>query len=378
MNKKPKTVKIFGWASFLNDLGSDMIYPLWPLFVTSVLGADMTILGLLDGFGNALVSISQAVSGYLSDKYRKRKIFIWTGYLAGSVSRVGYALSSTWQWLIPFKVLDRAGKIRGAPRDAMVADVSTDKDRGFNFGYLRAMDHAGAVMGIVTSLILFGWLGFGFREIFLLAAIPSIIGAALIFFVIKEKVSRKIHKGMRLKQLGQNFKFFLLLNIIFSLASFSYSFFIIYAKEVGMEMIVIPVFYLLFTVVASASSMPFGKLADKYGRKPIMAVSFLLFALACASTFVASPFVLIILFIFYGLHIGALQPVQKAFVSELSLEAYKASGLGTFQMLTGLAALPASVIAGLLWETFGSWATFSFSGSLAVLAMLLLFLVKEK
>jgi len=118
-NETKKTIRTFLWASFLNDMGSDMIYPVWPLFVTTVLKANMSALGFLDGLGEALVSISQAASGYLSDRLRKRKVFIWSGYLCGALSRIGYSLSGTWQHLVPFRIMDRAGKIRGAPRDAM-------------------------------------------------------------------------------------------------------------------------------------------------------------------------------------------------------------------------------------------------------------------
>jgi len=162
MNQKKasKTVRIFALASFLNDLGSDMIYPIWPLFVTSVLGAPMAVLGFIDGLGEAIVSISQAASGYISDRTRRRKIFIWTGYLFGSLSRVGYAISSVWQHLIPFRILDRAGKIRGAPRDAIIADISTKENRGKNFGFLRAMDHLGAVCGIIVCILFFKVLGY--------------------------------------------------------------------------------------------------------------------------------------------------------------------------------------------------------------------------
>jgi MFS family permease len=180
-----KTVRTFASASFLNDFGSDMIYPVWPLFVTSVLGANMAVLGFIDGLGEAIVSISQAASGYVSDRIRRRKVFIWTGYLFGSLSRVGYALSTVWQQLIPFKILDRAGKIRGAPRDAIIADISTEETRGKNFGLLRAMGNLGAVSGIIVCILLFGLLGY--RNLFFLTAIPSLIGALLIFSFIRAK-----------------------------------------------------------------------------------------------------------------------------------------------------------------------------------------------
>ena len=123
-------------------MGSDIIYPIWPLFVTSVLGANMAVLGLIDGLGEAVVSISKALSGYISDKTKKRKIFIWTGYLMGAISRIGYALSTAWPHLIPFRILDRAGKIRSAPRDAILADVSTSKTRGKIFGIMRSADQS--------------------------------------------------------------------------------------------------------------------------------------------------------------------------------------------------------------------------------------------
>src|SRR4030042_680133 len=131
-----------------------MIYPVWPLFVTTVLNANMAALGLLDGLGEALVSISRAVSGYLADRIRKRKVFIWSGYLCGAISRIGYSLSGTWQHLVPFRILDRAGKMRSAPRDAMIADLSAKENRGRNFGLMRAMDNLGAVCGILVCIVL--------------------------------------------------------------------------------------------------------------------------------------------------------------------------------------------------------------------------------
>jgi len=183
--EKRKTIQTFAVASFLNDLGSDIIYPIWPLFVTTILGANMAILGFIDGLGEAIVSISQAVSGYISDRIRKRKVFVWTGYLFGSLSRIGYGLSTAWQHIIPFRVLDRAGKIRGAPRDAIIADMSTNENRGKHFGFLRTLDNFGAVCGIIICILFFQLLGY--RTLFLLAAIPSAVALILIFLFIKER-----------------------------------------------------------------------------------------------------------------------------------------------------------------------------------------------
>ena len=391
-----KTVRIFALASFLNDLGSDMIYPIWPLFVTNVLKANMAVLGFLDGLGDALVSISQAVSGYLSDRIGKRKVFIWLGYLFGSISRIGYALSSAWQHLIPFRILDRVGKIRSAPREAIIADISINENRGRNFGLLRAADNLGAVVGIIICILFFGLLGY--RNLFLLAAIPSAIGVLLILFLIKDynppttsshpdksgwapkkPAETKIYKGFSLKNLDKNFKLFILLSSLFALGSFSYSFLLIYAKEFGFKVTFVPVLYLIFTIVASIFSLPFGKLSDKIGRKSVLMLAFIFWGLVCLSfIFFRSYLSIILTFVLYGLHKGALEPVQKTFVAELSPLEYRASSLGGFQMVIGLSALPASFIAGILWDKIGISIPFYFSLILTILSSILLIFVKEK
>jgi MFS family permease len=355
----PKTIEVFATASFLNDMGSDMIYPIWPLFVTIILGANMSMLGFLDGLGEALVSISQGASGYASDRMKRRKVFIWTGYSFGGLSRLGYALSTVWQHLIPFRILDRAGKIRGAPRDAIIADLSTHETRGRNFGLLRTMDNLGAVVGITITIFFFGILGY--RTLFLLAAVPSLIGAGLIILLIRERkmAGLKLFKGLQLRDLNRNFKLFLFLSAIFALGSFTYSFLLIYANQFGFPVTTIPILYLLFTILATVSSYPFGRLADRFGRKPIIALSYLLW-MSVSVLFLLSQNVLAILgtFVLYGVYRGGFDTVQKTFASELAPKEFRASGLGAFQMIVGLCALPASVIAGVLWDTISVFTPF--------------------
>jgi MFS family permease len=387
--KTKNTMRTFALASFFNDFGSDIIYPIWPLFLTTVLKANMAAVGLLDGLGEALVSISQAVSGYISDRIKKRKIFIWVGYLCGSISRLGYAVSAVWPQAIPFRILDRAGKMRGAPRDAIVADISVDANRGKHFGLLRAMDNFGAVAGILVCIAFVNLLGY--RLLFALAAIPSLVSVILILTAIKEPstVRAKAFKGLAFKDIDSNFRLYFALNGLFALGAFSYSFLLVFAQKswvkvsfLGISMTgikTVPLLYLLFTAVAALMSLPFGKLSDLIGRKKVMFLAFGFWAAVSAGILVSrKDWLIVLVFVFYGLHRAALEPVQKALVSELSPVAFRASSLGAFQMVAGLAALPASLAAGLLWDKVGLRAPFVVSLVLTALSAVMLLFVKEK
>ena len=379
MDKAKKTVGIFGTASFLNDMGADMINPIWPLFVTEVMGAPMAILGVLDGLGEAVVSISKAVSGYVSDRIRKRKVFIWTGYACGALSRVGYAISTVWQHLIPFRILDRMGKMRSSPRDAIVSDISDLKDRGTNFAILEAMDNMGAVCGILFCIFLFQYLGY--RNLFMIAAIPSLIGVFLLIFLIKEKKQNgiKIYEGLKFKDLDANFRLFLVLSAIFELGAFTYSFLLIFASKFGFQTAFVPILYLIFTASASIFAVPFGKLTDKIGRKNTLMLSFLLWGLTCLSFILTQSYwAIMATFVVYGIHRGSIKPIQKTLVAEITPSRFTASTLGAFQMVLGLCAFPASFIAGILWDKINAFAPFYFALGMTVIAIFLLMFVKEK
>ncbi len=314
-----------------------------------------------------------------SEQLRKRKVFIWLGYLCGSLARFGYAFTSNWIMLIPFRALDRAGKIRAAPRDAMIADLSGHHNRGANFGFLRMADNFGGVCGIVLCIVFLNIIGL--KNIFMLSAIPSLLGVILIIVTIKESPPNpnKVFQAIRLKDLSLNLRLFFVLSAIFTLATFSYSFLLIYAQRVGFGIVMIPILYLGYNLVAAFCSIPFGKLSDRFGRKIILFISFILWGLVCATIYVhLNKWSVVLALVFFGMHKGAFETAQKAFVSELSPKIYRASCLGYFQMIIGLSALPASVIAGILWDRVNVQAPLCFSILLTCLATVLLFFVKER
>lgn len=378
-NSDKKPLRVLALASFLHDMGSDMVFSVWPLFVTGVLGANVAVLGLIDGLGDAIVSISQAIGGFISDKTKKRKLFVWLGYLFGGVSRIGYALSPSWDWLIPFRLLDRSGKFRSAPRDAIISEMSTETDRGKNFGILRAMDNFGAVFGILTAIFLVDKLGF--RNLFLLAAVPSLLAVVLLISLLKERKDKviRVFKGIGFRQLDKNLILFTILSAVFALGSFSYSFLLIAAKNIGFATTSIPALYLLFTLVAALTSVRFGKLADSWGRKTVMMISYGLWGIVpVLFIFFNDKTAVILAFVAYGLHKGAFDPAQRTFVAELSPPAHLASTIGTYQMVIGICSLPASFLAGVLWLKLGPTSPFYFSLFLTTLAFIMLLLVKRR
>lgn len=390
-------ITTFGTASFLNDMGSDIVFSIWPVFVTLLTGTTLAplILGLVDGVGDMVVNISKGFAGFLSDRLQKRKPFIWSGYTMGASSRIIYGLAPFWQLLIPAKILDRAGKVRGAPRDALIADVSSHETRGRIFGILRALDNAGATIGVLITLafvtFLVPWLTVVYsldllaslRVLFIAAAVPTLIGALLVIFRISDYRKDTKKPRFQIAGISRSLVLFMILSVIFALASFSFSFVTLFAGSYIIlpainPVLGVPVAYLIFTLTAALTSAPFGKLGDRVGRRPTILLGFSFFGVMCV-LFLFAPNFWTVLFalIFYGASIGATVPIQSSLVSELSPLDVRASVLGFYQMLIGFAALPASFIAGLLWVFFGQSFTFGLSLILTVIAALLLPFINE-
>jgi MFS family permease len=390
-------IQTFGIASFLNDMGSDIVFSIWPVFVALISppGLAPLILGLVDGIGDFVVNISKGFSGFISDKTQKRKVFIWSGYTMGATSRLIYAFTPIWQWLIPAKILDRAGKLRGAPRDALVADVSTHETRGRNFGILRTLDNLGATFGVLITIafvtFIVPWLALvlgydllaSLHLLFVFATIPTLIGAIIVIIRIVDYRKDTKKPVFRVSGINRSLAIFMVLSIIFALASFSWSLVTLYAGDFLVfptinPVLGVPVAYLTFTLTAALTSAPFGRLGDRIGRRPTLFIGFAFFGAMCAIfLFIPSFWTVLLALIFYGVSIGATVPMQSSLVSELSPIEVRASILGLYQMLIGIALLPASLIAGFLWVFLGPSFTFGLAFTLTMLAAVMLPFVKE-
>jgi MFS family permease len=371
---------IFGTASFLNDTGSDMIAPIWPTFLTTHLGLTQGHVQIVDGLALTVTSLSKLGAGYASDRTGKRKSFITLGYSLSMISRIGFVLAIyAYQFfqIVLWKSMDRLGKMRGPPRDAIVAAHSTEKERGRAFGILRSLDTAGAVFGTIITFLLFDF--FGYIGIILLAAIPSVGSVIVVSILVKEKRGKDIFKGVSFRGLDRNLKLFLFSSVLFALATFSVSLLILFSANLGFSVEQQTLLYLLFTVVYAGSAYPFGWLSDKVGRKLVMAISFLSLILTSAWVYLVNTQLMIIpMFVFFGLMNGALDPVQTSFVADLVEEERRASIIGAFQMAVGISAFPAGLVIGYLWDTYTPVAAFQYSIILTLLALLTLVFIRTR
>jgi len=371
----PRNVFYTGLVSFFMDMSSEMIYPLVPLFLSSVLGVNRTMIGIIEGVAESTASLLKVFSGWFSDRIQKRKILMVIGYGISTISRPLLALSSVWGHVLAFRFVDRFGKgIRGAPRDAVIAESTPSRDLGRAFGLHRGMDTLGAVAGPLTAFIVLYFFTGGLRLVFWLSLIPGIIAVLVIILFIRETKHGKTSRIPRLslKDFDWRYKAFVFLASIFALGNSSDVFLILRATDVGVKEAHVPLVYLSFNLVYSLVSFPAGILSDRIGRKRVILTGFLVFGFVYLGFALASEVWHIWgLFLCYGIFMGLTEGIHKAYLSTVIPGHLKATGFGIYNTCTGLAVLPASIIGGRLWDVYGAPATFYYGTVTAFLSAVL-------
>lgn len=345
---------LLGIISLLEDLSSGIIIPILPMFIT-FLGGSGFIVGLIGGLRDAIQSILQIFAGYWSDRIGKRKIFVSFGYFLPPIFKLLMAISKTWQQVVIFSGLERIGKgLRTAPRDAIIAE-SMPHQRGKWFGIHRAFDITGSILGSIVAFGLVWYLNLGFVPIIFISAAIGILAMLPLFFIKDTKRKpRKITLKFGLKHLPKSLKLFIIASGVFAFANFSYMFFILKSQESfeGKLAIAIPILlYVLFNSFYAGLVIPFGKLSDRIGRRKVILYGYILFALTSLGFVIFSSFEYFVgLFIMYGIANALINSNQSALTADLAPKHLKATAIGTYHTIIGLIALPASLIAGALWQ----------------------------
>lgn len=369
-----KNVIVLSVVSFFTDVSSEMLYPVIPIFLTTVLGAPMSVLGLVEGIAESAASILKAFSGWMSDKIRHRKNFVVGGYFLSSIGKLLFFLSYAWPMVLAARLVDRVGKgIRTSPRDAMIADSCDAGYMGKAFGFHRAADTLGAILGPLLALWLIVALKENIRLVFLIAFVPAIIAVAVLVFLLKEVPRASGNAGgalrLRMDQFSPAFRRFLLVSVIFSIGNSSDAFLIMRAKDIGLTMALVILAYVIYNISYAGLSFPAGVISDRIPRKGIMIVGYFIFAIVYTGfAFFANKGTIWPLFFVYGFYMAMTDGVSKAFVTDTVEEEVRGTAIGIYYCLTGLCAFAASLIAGLLWTYVGASAPFIYGAVMATIS----------
>lgn len=367
-------VIVLGIASLLTDISSEMIFPLFPIFTVQVLGAAPAAFGLIEGLAESAASLLKVFSGWWSDRIGRRKPLIVGGYYLSTIAKPFLAIASHWGHAFGARFTDRVGKgIRTSPRDALIADSCAPEVRGKAFGLHRALDTVGAILGPLFAFLLL--LFFGVRDIFLLASIPAVLAVVVIVLFVREARKRptKLSFMAGLGSLPSGFRRYLAVVTLFSVANMSYGFFILRAVDIGLGAGQVILLYMLFNITYALVALPAGVLSDRVGRRPVIYAGYSVFGVtALGFALATSLWQVLLLFVLYGVFMGMANGVQRAYVADLVAPRLRGTAMGAFHTATGLALLPASLIAGLLWQAVGLWATFTFAAVLSFTAALLM------
>ena len=377
----PANVKLLGCVSLLNDVASEMIYPLLPQFLLTVLGGNLRLLGLIEGVADSVGSLLKLWSGGWSDRAGRRKPFIILGYSIPALARPLLSLATApWQ-LFALRVSDRIGKgLRTAPRDALIADSTAPEFRGRAFGFHRALDHLGAAIGPLIALAFLAiWPG-EMRTLFALALLPGLAVTALVLWGLREKrasaaASTKLQ--LSLEPLGGRFQLFMLALVLFTLGNSSDMFLLVRSQQLGVPVEMLPLLWCAFHVVKSAVNLIAGRVTDAIGPRPLIFVGWLLYGLVyLAFALATAAWHAWALFLAYGVVYALTEPAEKTLVAGLVGAERKGLAFGWFNFAIGVAALPSSVIFGYLYDVFGPLAAFGWGAALAVVAALLVTFIR--
>ncbi|MFA6244424.1 MAG: MFS transporter [Candidatus Hydrogenedentales bacterium] len=386
MQRLPRTVVVLGIASFFTDMSSEMIYPLLPLFLTTTLGASALALGVIEGIAETTASVLKIVSGYWTDRVSRRKPFILAGYGLAGIVRPLIGLATGWPFVLVMRFLDRVGKgVRTSPRDALIADAVDSEHRGQAYGFHRSMDHAGAVVGPLIAAALLTFAGLSLRTVFLLAAIPAVI----VIFVLAIGVNEKPVIA-RTKQdastnaaswsiFDRDFRVYLAALLLFTLGNSTDAFVLLRLSDSGVPGAWIAILWALHHVVKMVFAYLGGTLSDTLGRRKVILAGWIVYALIyLAFGYFSSPGVLIAVFLAYGLYFGLTEPCEKAWVADLAPAHARGAALGWYNGIVGIAALPASLLFGFIWDRYGIFTAFATGSAFAMAASVMLFFVRER
>lgn len=367
-------------ASLFADVSTEMLYPILPVFLTQTLGAGGSAVGLIDGVAQATQNIVQGFSGWLSDKLQKRKSIALAGYLLAAVAKPLIGLSTGWQGVLGARFLDRLGAgTRSAPRDALIASSADEEHRGKAFGLEGIGDNLGAFLGPLLAVFLLLFLHLEMRLIFYLAVIPGLLAVLMVMLVTERPmaVSAKSKLDVSLRQFPTAYWRYLLVTGLFGIGNSSNAFLILQTQDIGASLEATVLIYAAFNLVAALISYPAGYLSDKWGRRNILFLSFIIFFVTYVGFALTRSMLLIAgLFALYGLYQGIFRSVGKALATDFVPEQLRASGVGWYNTTIGLLGLVASIVAGLLWDHVGHSAVFVYGavfamvGSIALLAFI--------
>jgi len=378
-------VLVLGVVSLLTDMSSEMIYPILPLFLVSI-GATGVFIGLIEGAAETTASLLKVPSGWYSDRYQRRKPFILGGYAASSLVKPALIIAtSPWQ-VLGIRITERIGKgVRSAPRDAFIADSTAPEFRGKAFGFHKAMDSMGAVLGpaIVLAILALATTMSElakYRLVFVIATIPAFAAILVILGFVREKEAHtKGRSGSFLREmrhLGRPFWLLMFVVITFFIGEISYAFFVLRAEGIDLSDTTTIALYIFYNLVFVLVAIPSGTLSDSLGRRPVIAASFGIFALTCVVMAKADSLILLAAgFGLFGVYKGSSEGVFKAYVTDVVPENLRATALGAFHTSVGLVMLPGGLIAGLLWDSVGQWATFAYGAVMALIASAMLVVI---